>query len=310
MAEVTGSNPVSPTTFRTLMKPIQSLLALLLIPWASAALAISDEAWRQQAEAIVSNLKFESGEVRLLGTNAVVDVPWDFSFLDAADAERILVDIWGNPPGSRALGLLVPRGTDFLSSQSWAIVLQYLDDGFVSTDSLAGIQMDELLAEMQRRTRRSSLERERQGYPGLELVGWAASPRLAEGRQALVWAKEIANPADDSRTLNYNIRLLGRHGVLVLTAVAPRAQLDEVAGGMATALEHTRFVPGFQYADFDGSSDPLAHYDIAGLIAEQLDSGQDRLPIIVWGALAGVFLVVFVWLFRRLMSAGQAENGT
>lgn len=292
-----------------MMHPIRLLLTVLLVS-AGAAQAISDEAWRQQAEAIVSNLSFKGGEVRLLGTNAVVDVPGDFSYLDAEDAERILVDIWGNPPGSRALGLLIPHGSNLLASQSWAIVLQYLGNGFVSAESMDEVQSETLLADMQRRTRRSSLERERQGYPGLELVGWAVEPQLVADRKALLWAKEIANPANDSRTLNYHVRLLGRQGVLVLTAVAPLAQLDAVTQGMQTALDHTRFAPGFGYADFDPDNDATAPYDLVGLVTEQLEApAGGGMSVFMWSVLAAVFLLIFVWLFRRLMRAGQADSG-
>ena len=50
-------------------------------------------------------------------------------------------------------------------------------------------------------------------------------------QKKLYWAKELRFDGSPETTLNYNLRILGREGVLVLNAVAEVSQLSEVAIG-------------------------------------------------------------------------------
>lgn len=47
---------------------------------------------------LVKNLKYQQGEIDLKGGLAKLTVPADFRFLGPADAETVLVKLWGNPP--------------------------------------------------------------------------------------------------------------------------------------------------------------------------------------------------------------------
>jgi uncharacterized membrane-anchored protein len=67
--------------------------------------------------------------------------------------------------------------------------------------------------------------------------------------------------------LNYNVRALGRRGVVVLNAVAGMEQLATVQTGMQSVLTFVDFTEGHRCADFVPSADRVAAYGIAGLIA-------------------------------------------
>src|SRR5262249_33465184 len=95
----------------------------------------------------------------------------------------------------------------------------------------------------------------------------------------------------ETNTLNYDVRILGRRGVLVLTAVADEEELATVAQGCKAILAGTQFVSGQRYEDFDSGLDKVAAYGIGGLIAGKLllKVGFFKLllkPLLVVGALA------------------------
>ncbi|HEY4989505.1 MAG TPA: DUF2167 domain-containing protein, partial [Opitutaceae bacterium] len=68
-------------------------------------------------------------------------------------------------------------------------------------------------------------------------------------------------------TLNYNFRMLGRSGVLVMNAVARMEELPEVEQATPTLLAMVEFQPGHRYTDFKQGTDKVATYGIAALVA-------------------------------------------
>src|SRR5205814_4303057 len=107
-----------------------------------------------------------------------------------------------------------------------------------------------------------------QGYAAMELIGWAAPPRYDKAAHKLYWAKELKFSGETGNTLNYNIRVLGRRGVLVLNAVAAMLQLPEIEKNTPKILAAIDFNPGNRYADFsEASGDKVASYGIAALVA-------------------------------------------
>jgi uncharacterized membrane-anchored protein len=110
--------------------------------------------------------------------------------------------------------------------------------------------------------------REKAGYGAIELIGWAAPPRYDQAAKKLHWAKELKFSGNDENTLNYDIRLLGRGGVLILSAVASISQLPEIENKAPAILAAIDFNAGHRYADFsEASGDKVAKYGIGALVA-------------------------------------------
>ena len=61
--------------------------------------------------------------------------------------------------------------------------------------------------------------------------------------------------------------MLGRHGVLSLNAVAGMKQLEQIKSDMREVLSFTEFSAGHRYSEFNGSTDQVAAYGIAALVA-------------------------------------------
>ena len=244
------------------------LLGLLAVAASAGAQdAPVDEAQQQaQVRGLVSSLHWREGQIAVPKAKATFNLGQEFHYLDAADARKVLEDLWGNPPDDTVLGLVVPKSHDLADEHSWAVVVTYSDDGYVSDDEAASIDYDEMLEDMKDGVKEENAQREQAGYGTVQLNGWAAAPRYDAANKKLYWAKDLQFDGEPEHTLNYDIRVLGRSGYLSLNAVADMESMDEVQGDMQKLLPMVGFDPGARYADFNGSTDKVAAYGIAALI--------------------------------------------
>ena len=218
--------------------------------------------------ALLRSLKYQQGEIDLRGGLAKLTVPKEFNYLGPDDAETVLVKLWGNPPSHRKpLGLLIPAGMTPVSSNVWIVTIDYSEDGYVKDDDASKINYDELLQKMQKGIAENNVERQKQGYPAITLVGWAAPPHYDAAAHKLYWAKDLKFEGEDQDTLNYSIRMLGRKGVLELNAVAGVGQFAAIDAQTPQILGMVDFKEGSRYADFDPKVDKVAKYGIATLVA-------------------------------------------
>lgn len=221
----------------------------------------------EEAQALATTLNYQQGEVVLGDGLATLRVPEGMRYLNGADANTVLVRLWGNPPSDQPLGLLVPD-MSLVSPDAWAVIITYDEDGYVKDEDAGKINYDKLLSEMQKDTREGSKQRVKQGYESVELVGWATKPHYDHAAKKLYWAKDLKFGDMAEHTLNYDIRMLGRRGVLNLRAVSSLAQLPEIEARTPAILAAIEFNPGHRYADFsEAAGDKVAKYGIGALIA-------------------------------------------
>ena len=168
--------------------------------------------WAQQ---MWNSLDRKTGTVELLDGVATVQVPETYYYLSPLDAQKVLVEIWGNPPSTPPLGMLFPAEVTPFDNNGWGVTIEFSEDGYVSDADAAEINYDELLTSMQKDTEEESRYRIKQGYEGIALVGWAEPPRYDSVAKKLHWAKELQFDGSAQRTLNYNVRVLGRKGVTI-----------------------------------------------------------------------------------------------
>jgi uncharacterized membrane-anchored protein len=237
--------------------------ALLLLAFLSWPAAAEDE------RELLRSLKLQSGNITLPGGIATMAVGTNFAYLDSKDSETFLTKLWGNPPGTGAdtLGMLLPKDADALGANAWAVVIDYDPSGYVSDNDATTIDYDQLLKTMQEATDDANEERVKNGYKRVTLVGWAKPPAYDPVAHKLYWAKRLRFEGSKTDTLNYNIRVLGRRGVLTLIAVADIDQLPLIDRRTPEILGMVSFNQGNTYAEFDPSIDKAAAYGIAGLIA-------------------------------------------
>lgn len=272
------------------------LLFVVALPLHSADAPTPPGLTAQQAAVLktVEGLKYQQGEIVLRGGVAKIALPADFRYLDPANTRTVLTDLWGNPAGGDTLGMITPANFDPLGGDSWAVVLSFDEDGYVKDDDAAKIDYADLLKDMKKDVSASSKAREKEGYPSIELVGWAATPRYDAATHKMYWAKEIKFGDSGENTLNYNIRMLGRRGVLVVNAIASMSQLQEVEAATPRLLAMVDFQDGHRYADFSEKTDKVATYGLAALVAGGI------------GAKAGFFKALWLGIlaFKKFVIIG------
>jgi uncharacterized membrane-anchored protein len=251
------------------------------------------EARLAEAQKLADGLRYKQGEITLRNGLAKINVPAEFRYLDPADAETVLTKIWHNPPtGERTLGMLFPANAGPLDLEGWGVIISYEEDGYVKDDDAAKINYDDLLKQMKKGTSEANKVREEKGYPPIELVGWAAPPRYDQAEHKMYWAKELRVGDDPDSSLNYNIRMLGRRGVLVLNAVATMDQLGAIQTATPSILSMVDFQEGHRYADFNASTDKVATYGLAALVAGGLLAKGGFFKLLIAGIIAGKKFVV------------------
>ncbi|WUR12606.1 DUF2167 domain-containing protein [[Empedobacter] haloabium] len=248
---------------------------------------------------LLASLKFQEGKIALPGGIATLDLPAGFRYLPPADAGRLLSEGWGNPPGIETLGMIVPTAVNPLTREGWGVVVTYEKEGHVKDDDADNIKYDELLKSMQESMQEANEDRKKQGYQAMTLVGWAEAPHYDKASHKLYWAKELHSEGDKENGLNYNIRVLGREGVLVLNAVASMDQIGQIRKEMKTVTAFSDFTPGNRYADFDEKTDKVAEYGLAALIA-----GGAAAKLGLFGKLFAVLLA-----FKKLIIVGLGALG-
>jgi len=261
-------------------------------------LTSEEQEYLARAQGIWESLDRKQGEIVLPNGVATLNVPENFYYLDPEDAEKVLVEVWGNMPGAGAetLGMLFPAKWTPFDNEAWGVTVEYEEDGFVSDADADEIDYDALLSEMQESTREASRERVAGGYEPIELVGWASRPFYDKDSHKLYWAKELKFGGEPANTLNYNIRVLGRKGVLVLNFIAGMDQKDTIDANLDTVLALAEFNSGSRYADFNPDIDKVAAYGIGALVAGKV------------AAKAGLFaaLLIFMKKFGVIVAGGVA----
>jgi uncharacterized membrane-anchored protein len=295
------------------MNPLRLLMAAFVLcianTYADAATPPAGDASkpRQTVEQFMATLKPQHGSIDLPGGIATLNLNDDFYYLTPDDTERLLVEGWGNPPGHKTLGMIIPQATSPMSRGGWGVLVSYKDDGHISDEDAAKIDYTELLKQMQDEDEDANKERRKQGYAGLQLLGWAEPPRYDDSTHKMYWARELKADDAQENTLNYSIRVLGRQGVLELNAVASMSDLPTIQRELPNVLEFTNFTDGNRYADYQPGTDKLAKYGLAALVAGGIASKAGlfaKLGLLLLAAkkFIVVGLLVVASFFRKLFN--------
>jgi uncharacterized membrane-anchored protein len=296
--------------------PTDPNAAATVAPDTGAPAPVPAEAEMKPEEVAANSLVERDGKIALPGGQASVVIADGFAFLDAADTAKLLTQVWGNPPGTGegVLGAIVPKGANFFAPESWAAIITYDNDGHVADDDAASINYDDLLKEMQGETAAENDERTKAGYETITLVGWAQKPSYDAAGHKLHWAKHLRFGKEDE-TLNYAIRALGRTGVLQVNVVASMGQLADINTKVPQLLTMVTFNEGHRYADFNSSTDPVAAYGLAALVAGGVAAKTGLLKGLLvllaasWKFIAIGVAVLGAWLWRFLgRKSGGAET--
>lgn len=278
----------------------------------STMLSIEEvNAYVKLVDSVNKALKWQTGLVNLQGNHSTLNIPKGFKFLDAAQSQYIVSDLWGNPKDESVIGMVYPEQYGVFDDSSWAFIVSFQDIGFVKDDDADDINYDDLLKQMKEDDVKDNETRKSLGLSSLYLVGWAQAPFYDKTNKVLHWAKELRTD-DGSRTLNYDIRILGRKGVLSMNAVASMDMLPEVKKNIDAALKMASFTAGNAYKDFDPKVDEVAAWTIGGLVAGKVLAKAGLLAVLgKFFAAAWKFILIGIaaaWGFIKKVFTKKKEE--
>ena len=195
-----------------------------------------------------------------LGNQGSVQVPEGFIFFNAKDSQTIL-ERMENLINGTELGMICPE--DF----SWIMIFEFKDVGYVSDSGEdADIDAKKLLKSFREGIAAANKEKEARGWSTTELIGWSTEPHYNRTTQNLEWGLRFRSSDSGKAFDNYNVRLLGREGVMEVILVGDADSYDEAMQKTRELLTGFNFTEGKTYSEFR-QGDKLAGYGLAALVA-------------------------------------------
>ncbi|MBW8824607.1 MAG: DUF2167 domain-containing protein [Xanthomonadales bacterium] len=230
----------------------------LLFAFALALLAAPAFADDSSAQADpVDQLAWQVGPVTArVGSQATLQVPKGHRFLDSANSHK-LEELMHNPPSEGELYTLAP------DDLHWIALLSFDAIGYVEDDEK--LDADALLKSVQEGTEASNEERRKRGWGAIHATGWSFKPQYDSQSHRLEWAIIGENEQTKGQTINYNTRLLGRHGVMNVVVLADPETVTASIGEFKGLLPGYDFNDGERYAQFK-AGDHVAEIGLAALI--------------------------------------------
>lgn len=297
------------------MKKPLLLLSLLLfsfLSWANDpadSLITLQKAMQHFRDSISNSLNYSTGKIKPGGGQVALDIPAGFKYLNKEQSFYVLTKIWNNPESATkdVIGMIFPEKSDPFTDSSYAFVVTYEEIGYVKDEDAGKLDYDQMLKNIQEGEQKENEQRVKAGYPTLYLVGWAQKPYYDNQRKILHWAKELKfGDGDGDNTLNYEIRFLGRKGMISMNAVAKMYSLPLVDRDIPKVISAASFTEGNSYFDFDSKTDKIAVWTIGGLVAGHLLAKAGILALIakflapLWKFIVLFFAGIAAWFRRRL----------
>ena len=203
-----------------------------------------------------------------LGQRATVKIDEGYAFAPAA-ATQLLLQRAGNPTSGAELGAVtfVPDETDDLLD--WFVVFEFDDIGFVEDDDKDDLDADDILESIREGTEQANAYRREHGAPTMRIIGWEVEPNYNEQSRMVEWAVRGASAGEDgqeSEGVNYNLRILGRRGVMEAVLVVDPEDLATTLPKVRKLLDGYAYEADEDYSAFE-DGDKIAEYGIAALVA-------------------------------------------
>jgi uncharacterized membrane-anchored protein len=206
----------------------------------------------------------------------------------------------GNPVGNSVMGMIYPPKN---ADAGWMMVASYNPSGYVKDDDAKDWKADDLLKSIREGTEEGNKERRSRGFPEMDIVGWIEKPAYEAATHRLVWSiasRDKGAATNAEQGVNYNTYALGREGYISLNLVTDASTIEKekpIARNMLAALD---FNSGKRYSDFNASTDHVAEYGLAALVA---GAAAKKLGLL---AVMGAFLLKFskILIFGGLAALG------
>jgi uncharacterized membrane-anchored protein len=210
----------------------------------------------------LSKFTAAAGRGIALAGQATLKLPAGMSYIPQPAAGK-LMEAMGNSNDERLQGLL------HAAEDGWLVVARDEASGYIKEDDARKWDVDELFKNLKDGTEENNKHRKEMGIPALHVVGWVQPPAYDTTAHRLVWslaARSEGSP-DGAQSVNYNTYSLGREGYITLNLITARSRIEQDKPAAHTLLAALQFDAGKRYEDFSSSTDKVAEYGLAALVA-------------------------------------------
>lgn len=231
-----------------------------------------------------------------IGSQAQIKVGEGMVFLNGKDGDRLLQS-WGNLPS-------VMDGLLMSDDASWCITFQFEAVGYVKDDEKEEIDADAILEERKEAQKEANKQRVKQGLGSLNIERWVAPPSYNPDTNNLEWGMLLSDD-EGGQTINHEVRLLGRKGVMNATLLCGPEQFDALKPVLDASLEGFTYTAGNTYGEYR-EGDKVAEYGLLGLMG----AGGAFVIWKFWKPICAGLLVVGVGIkkFFGRFFGGQSEG--
>lgn len=232
-------------------------------PSAQASTASSLEA-EQDAAFKAAKAVQKVGPVDItLRDQAQLHLPAGYVWVPTPAAAQLMRSM-GNRTDDTFIGAIFPA-----DDADWMAVVKFVKEGYIKDDDAKDWNADDLLKSLKEGTEAANEERAKRGIPSIEVTGWAQKPQYDASSHRLVWSalSKRKGSTDGNQGVNYNTYALGREGYLSLNLITNAKDLDKYRPDASKLLGAIQYDDGKKYADFNSSTDKVAAYGLAALVA-------------------------------------------
>ena len=199
----------------------------------------------------------------VLRDQAQLHLPAGYVWVPTPAAAQLMRSM-GNRTDDTFIGAIFPA-----DDADWMAVVKFVKEGYIKDDDAKDWNADDLLKSLKEGTEAANEERAKRGIPAIEVTGWAQKPQYEAASHRLVWSalSQRKGNTDGSQGVNYNTYALGREGYLSLNLITNAKDLDKYKPDASKLLGAIQYDDGKKYADFNSSTDKVAAYGLAALVA-------------------------------------------
>jgi len=187
---------------------------------------------------------------------AEIKIPSNYHFASGDDTRK-LMEYFGNRPTDREVGFVSPE------TNEWFMVFEFSETGYIKDDEKDSLDADKILQGFKDGDKEANKWRKEQNIPELNVIGWHKKPAYDPVTNNLEWA--TIYESEGRKGINYNIRYLGRKGVMEVVIVADEQNLVKTVDSAKKILATYAFSSGNKYSEFR-EGDKIAEYGLAALV--------------------------------------------
>lgn len=241
------------------------ILSMLLVSINSQVYAneTHDERFMRKFEA---SLDYKKGTVPISENRVTLKLMEGFRFLDERDSKKVISGLWGQDIPENSDGAILPPGIGPFSDHNWAYVISFDPIGHICDTIDVTIDSEKLMSKLKQNLVNENLKRQNENRQTMQIVDWEIKPVYDKTIRCLYWAIKYSFSNEIQNEIIYNIKILGRNGVLSIYTQVNEKLGDLPRNNIKDIIRSAKFNPGQEYEAFSENTGSFSKSNLSELI--------------------------------------------